>query len=55
VRPHRQVVEAFGSAFMDDLAAVHDADLVGKLVAEIELLLDQQRQEDPDGIQNAKL
>ena len=42
VLPHFGLVEVLGRAGVDDLAAVHDVDLVGELAAEIEILLDQQ-------------
>ncbi|EGE57968.1 hypothetical protein RHECNPAF_3500017 [Rhizobium etli CNPAF512] len=35
-------IEAFGKSFMHDLAAVHDIDVIGKLPAEVEILLDEQ-------------
>ena len=35
-------VERFSRSFMHDFAAIHDVDVIGKLAAEVEILLDEQ-------------
>ena len=42
VAPGRRRIQRFGHALVDDFAAVHDVDVIRKLAAEVEILLDQQ-------------
>ena len=42
VATHVGVVQIVRLARMDDPAAIHDVDVIGKLAAEIEILLDEE-------------